>query len=546
MKRLLIMLVAACALLCSCSQMDEPVAPSTKVERVAKKGVLCLPSQESFASLVDALKAADTYDINDLPKTRTDGVTGNEDFVSLRQHLIDQGLREFTDEELAEIIADSLIYDPEDSLIVDPYMMAMLDADREVQIGDKVYRFINEGLLIYDAPSIVIDPIGDPFNRDSLNDFSPGDLVLPEDGLNLAQGEMTLVQDANGNTAELYGVDYGGEDDGEPDDNEYMDNDFVGDDGSGGSGSSGGGSDSNDVDEQDEEPGLLLCDGNVVPGDKINFAHYEQGEGDGSWISKGISRLFDGSNVNVVVVNKFNSRHRLKLRMYDIDYIIYESCGMTVRFQKRTLGIWWRRRAEKLYFGWSPLEIENSFPYKIFFDPGNPPAPEIDLGAGDAPTGIARHPEVIKRKMPFSDEEVALFYVHPSDYDFQSGNVDGFFMAYESQSAAFRQRWFNYLTANGLSATHVGFYTASTDNCKMLSILPPQSFVMEDSGREAVTWEELRLGMALQFFFSFGDSFSLTDVKLKRVNLDVKILRGGVYGAAKYNNEFRACMIGTK
>lgn len=72
-------------------------------------------------------------------------------FVSLREHLIDQGLREFTDAELAEIIADSLEYEPEDSLIVDPYMTAILNGEREVQVGNKICRFVDEGMVMYDV-----------------------------------------------------------------------------------------------------------------------------------------------------------------------------------------------------------------------------------------------------------------------------------------------------------------------------------------------------------------------------------------------------------
>ena len=73
--------------------------------------------------------------------------------------MLDQGLREFTDVELAEIAADSLEYEPEDSLIVDPYMTAILNGEREVQVGDKICRFVEDGMMMYDAnEKVLFDP----------------------------------------------------------------------------------------------------------------------------------------------------------------------------------------------------------------------------------------------------------------------------------------------------------------------------------------------------------------------------------------------------
>ena len=66
---------------------------------------------------------------------------------------------EFTDVELAEIAADSLEYGPEDSLIVDPYMTAILNGEREVQVGDKICRFVEDGMMMYDAnEKVLFDP----------------------------------------------------------------------------------------------------------------------------------------------------------------------------------------------------------------------------------------------------------------------------------------------------------------------------------------------------------------------------------------------------
>ncbi len=521
MKQFYLMLVAACALLCSCSQLDEPVAPSTKVERVAKKGVLCLPSQEAFASLVDALKAADTYDINDLPKTRTDGVTGNEDFVSLRQHLIDQGLREFTDEELAEIIADSLTYEPEDSLIVDPYMMAMLDADREVQIGDKIYRYIDEGLLIYDAPFPVIDPIGDPFNRDSLNDFSPGDLVLPDDGLNLAVGEMTLVQDTNGNTAELYGVDYGGEDDGEPDDNEYMDHDFVGGEGGG----SAPGNDGVVVNS-----GLMLANGGpYVPSDKIKYGFYSADDG------FGLGKLLVN---NVSIYNKFDSRHRMKLRLYSVNYLIYSATGMTVRMQKRTLGIWWRKKAQEFRYGWSAMELRYEFDKKIFTEH---PATATTPKYVEIPAALITEFHCLKT-------DGVLFYVPENKYNTEDNRATVVLQNSFSEISDVVESWKNYGPNQAYLDYPKGVFTVTDDN-ETLRVMYPQEEeeVAYNEGREVVNWDCQWFSGGLQFILNANSdgTFSLKPSSFTP-NMGSELLRGVVYAAVKFDDEWRACEILTK
>ncbi|WP_417007313.1 hypothetical protein, partial [Alistipes putredinis] len=130
-------------------QSDETTGP-------VKSGVLHFNSADDLSSTILQMKERQVFDIKHLPATRAAAQALNGEFVSLRQHLIDQGLREFTDAELAEIVADSLEYEPEDSLIVDPYMTAILNGEREVQVGDKICRFVEDGMIMYDANEKVL------------------------------------------------------------------------------------------------------------------------------------------------------------------------------------------------------------------------------------------------------------------------------------------------------------------------------------------------------------------------------------------------------
>ena len=154
MKKVFTLIVLSVALY-SCSQdetlNDTAVSEPEKAVAGTPPGVLCFSSTEDLNFAISAMKETKNLDIRHNPMTRA-AVAGPVDgFVSLREHLIDQGLREFTDAELAEIIADSLEYEPEDSLIVDPYMTAILNGEREVQVGNKICRFVDEGMVMYDV-----------------------------------------------------------------------------------------------------------------------------------------------------------------------------------------------------------------------------------------------------------------------------------------------------------------------------------------------------------------------------------------------------------
>lgn len=67
-----------------------------------------------------------------------------------------------------------------------------------------------------------------------------------------------------------------------------------------------------------------------IPKDRIRRATYTKGGGNGSWLAQGLSGWF---GLNVTITNNYNKRHRMKLRMYEQDYIIYRAVGMTVRMQ---------------------------------------------------------------------------------------------------------------------------------------------------------------------------------------------------------------------
>ena len=114
-------------------------------------------SRLKFSSKADLITQLNHLKSNQqltLPKIATTRSAESEEdttFVSLRESLAAQGIVGLSNEELAVVAAEELEYEPEDSIVWDPYMCAVLNADREVQVADSVYRIVDNGYIIYDA-----------------------------------------------------------------------------------------------------------------------------------------------------------------------------------------------------------------------------------------------------------------------------------------------------------------------------------------------------------------------------------------------------------
>lgn len=493
------------------SQLTETIMP-------VKSGVLHFNSVDDLSSTISQMKERQVVDIKHLPATRAGAQALNEEFVSLRQHLIDQGLREFTDAELAEIVADSLEYEPEDSLIVDLYMTAILNSEREVQVGDKICRFVENGMIMYDA------------NEEVLFDL---DLVEQKlDVESMSHGQTAEIEDINGVDAQFVKVDYV-EEDVILQDGVIMD---VGN--SGGDGSSSDDShNSNSSASYNYDGSITLTNGVKIPKDKICRATYTKGGGDGSWLSRGLSGLF---GLNVVVTNHYDKRHRMKLRMYAQDYVIYRAVGMTLRMQKRTLGTWWRKKAQEFRYGWSAIECKYKFSSPVFSDP-----PKMSNGLPE----YNKYPIGMTKKFPFANTEIVLFHVPLVNYDVTTGDVNKVMAAGMKKLASSISSWFNDSRNEGLVNNPRGLFTTCKEDCEVLVIFPQveKEKVDYDAGREVVRWDQgwfsgyFRVG-----FQSNMSGGGLRCDELKFSPTKISITRGRIYGAVKYDNQWRACVIETE
>lgn len=516
MKKIVFLFVMA-LYMSSCTQdltQNEHLQPqSDETTGPVKSGVLHFNSADDLSSTILQMKERQVFDIKHLPATRAAAHALNGEFVSLRQHLIDQGLREFTDAELAEIVADSLEYEPEDSLIVDPYMTAILNGEREVQVGDKICRFMEDGMIMYDANEKVL--------------FDPNLVERKLAVESMPHGQSVEIADANGVKAKLVKIDYIKA--------EQILGDRIGDDASSSDDSDNAGDNSQAAYNYDGS--ITLTNGVKIPRDRIRRATYTKGGGNGSWLAKGVSGLF---GLNVTITNNYNKRHRMKLRMYEQDYIIYRAVGMTVRMQKRTLGIWWRKKAQEFRYGWSAIECEYKFPSPAFLDP-----PKMPNGLPQ----YNKYPTAMTKKFPFANTEVVLFHIPVANYDITTGDVNGVMAAGMKKLASSINSWFNDSQNKGLLSNPRGLFTTYDGDRKIRVIFPQgKEEVDYHTGREVVRWD--KQWFSGNFMIGFKSNMSGGGFQYKNMSFspakDVSIIRGRIYGAVKYDNQWRACVIETK
>ncbi len=485
---------------CTKTTLDEGLVTQDTSQEGMRSDRLHFNSTQDLSAVIEQLKLCEEPDIHALPATRVSNLTANPtDFTSLRQHLIEQGLRSFTDAELAEIVADSLEYDPTDSLIADPYWMAVLNENREVQVGDMVYKYIDEGVLIYNAKT----------------DYDVNAVITDRqlDALPLEPGERTTLTDPNGVDGELIGLDYG---------NNQGKQIVI-----------GGQRPSGPSNPTPPAPmitnSLILSDGLRIPYDHIKFGVYAKGSKDETWFSS----LWKNS-LNVTVENKFNSRHRMKVRMYSADYIIYQAIGMTVRMQKRKFGIWWRKKAQEIRYGWSAIECKYTFSTSKFFDPPKMP---------DGTPQHEKYPSGMKGSFPFRNEKIVLFHLPLVNKDITTGNINSVLKSGLNNVVSTIDNWFEDDSNKGLLNNPRGLYTVNGEQ-EITVIFPHGEGQSRNDGREAVTWDSQWFSGELIAGFKLNSGgFSFKNIEWNPSVIQIE--RACIFGAVKYGDQWRACIIGT-
>ena len=479
-------------------------------------GILVFASPSALQMQVDELRTNDKFEVDIQSVTRA----GNSNFTSLRQSLIEQGLCEFSDAELQEILDKGLIYEPDDEIIADPYLTAVLNADREVMVGNKVYRYVETGVVSYVPTSE---------NIQTVNSYNFDDLALQNN-----HGISTNLS----NEITFTGIAYSsGGDGGEPNDN---DSECLFPDDGGGSGGGGGGTPpttatytmvppQSDM-SYNSDGSITLTTGVKIHKDYIKKTQFAKGNGDANWIQSNISWMWGAS---VVLENNFNSNHRMKLRMYDQDYIIYRAMGMTVRMQEKTLGIWWRKSAQEFRYGWSAVEVEYTYNLPAFTQPQT-----------TSPMVPPKYPPAMEKHFPFKNKDGVLFHIPFVNYDITNGDVNK--VLAQGLKSIIAQEAKKKLVETHKNSPQ-GLYTSYDNDKKVIALFPAGEDFDYNEGREVVRWDLQWFRGNFMIYWSSNGGFDWSkSVKVLDSAIRSDVRRARVFAAVKYGNQWRACIIETK
>lgn len=424
----------------------------------------------SFES-IEAFQCAASKGVTTNPTRSEGGESHQEDFLSLKEYLTELAIGNLDKDFIESSKKEGLDYEPEDSIIVDPNLLEILNKDREVRIDGYIYRFVQEGLFKY---------------KDSYQ-FSPSwiDMINASELENKTEVCISpnvyftrIVYAEEQSTPELKSSNF-------------------------------------------STRRIALADGTIIYSDKINSAQFEQGNGDASGFQMFVSGLF---GTNVVVENYYDSNNRMKVRLYDQDYIIYRSVGMTVRMQHKSLGIWWRKTAQEFRYGWTALEC--SFTYSTSPFTGD------DLPKALIKTVVGNNNDIVffhTTNLYTTNGDIEEVYEDCMD------DVSNLVYSFEHDPVV-SQYWDNPKSV----------YSTSNSNKTVTLLFPQDEDFAFDEGKETHRWDIQPFSGTITGIITHvingNTTFGLDDISFGD-SVDVVIGRGRIYGAVKYQNEWRACVI---
>lgn len=433
-------------------------------------------TSDELQSLLDQMKSGENSKI----KTRT-----NNGFVSLNDYITQIALDSLTGEQLKEVEAEGLIFDPEDDLISDPDFCDLINANREIEVGGKVYKYVPEGVLRCDA------------SEDTL--LNNPDLIIPATRAIEHSGENFIVIKGS---LEFLPIEY---------DTKIIEENAI----SQPQGNTGLGN-------------LVLGNNVTITPDCIRDVRWGH-KGDAGWLQHGVSLLL---SKNTIAECKFDKRHRMKLRMYEQNYIVARTIGMTLRMQKRLFRIWWRKKADEFRYGWTGLELQYQFKGNPIPGVKTPNWPKDNLG-------IPKVPDFIAKRFPFYENDIVLFYVPFINYPVETNDINKVFWGAMGKVAAnLRHELKNY--------NKQGVFTREPkpkDNFLRVVIPQIERYTRND-GREVyrfdTSWWSGSYTVGVQLYPNIAYA-SVSYSQPYRAHIE----RGCVYGAVKWNGKWRAARIYT-
>ncbi len=486
-------------LVVSCQQdfLQNPVEVTETGKRTEVDGMqrLKFQSTEQLQSVVNSLEnSKGEKERRRILASTVEFSDGNEDYVSLyeaNKNTVFNNLSS-SDWQLINNDEDELEFEPADSIIADIHFTQLLNANREIQMRDSVYRYFSNGVAVTDEMHAYL--------LDSVKNIIAGIKPDPQNG----PARISPLPNVN-----FYIVEY-----------DKTIHTFepipltTGDSSFGGGGRTGY--------SHDYKNGpLRVRDGDPINTLDIREVDYDDG-GDGNWFHKLWTGLF---GKNIVVLSKFTKNKQLNLNFYDQNYIIYSNIGTKIKMQKKVAGIWWNIRAEEMVHGWEMVCLDFTIPRPI--------TPQFPKDQNNNP----KDPIYMDYHFPFQHASEVLFHIPLVNYDFTDKNLNN---AYQK---ACRWVWdrLEGIYKMGHNVEDVGLFSI-TDRHRYLFCGPNSERVYNKRSHEAKFFAKWMPGT---YNLSFG--FSNGNINFKSIKIDpddnVCIDSGVVFGAIKYKGQWKAARI---
>lgn len=500
LKQTLSILFAACSLY-ACKDDDLKTKEDVANKSTAEKGMqrVIVGSSSEIEALLDELGEPTGNCSRAVQNTGVQLSDNEELFESLVEANRKKVMASLTAAQLDTIRNDEedLEFCPSDSVIADIRFAQLLNADREIQVGDTVYKYVKNGVAftpaktaseLKDVESLVsdikaTDQSGNTTLKVSENvSFSPMDYR-----------HMEYVTDRDDNFDEATG---------------------------GGSPSSGSSQKEENITLKFTSYGAQLSNGEVIPQSDIREVDFN-GRGDGNWLHWRWTKIWGR---NIVALIRFQKRRQLNLNFYHQNYRVYSNTGTKLKMQKKVCGIWWNIKAETMIHGWETATIQYSLPNPI-------PPISIDSSFGKNPTVSTMH------TFPFDKKNRMLIKIPFINYNFTSKDL------YKAFTMAAK-------TAFDKASSWAKSKAGKADNIGLLCEQDKYTYVIHGPYSKCVynkrsvesKFDSRWFPGDWEFTFSFASKFKLVRIKIPSTD-GIDIYRGSVYGAIKYKGKWLAARI---
>ena len=490
MKKTNIIFVALLSIL-SFSCEEQILTPNTEIQdttgEIVENGFLVFSSREELKNTIDLL-------MNDKPigsKVVRSSTSDNYYMIETNQFksLADRNEEVYFESLSAEERAiiendpDDLEYCVPDSIIADQYFARVVSPHRMIQVGDTVYKFINDGVLIthkntassLDNITMVENPFINPIIGVNENGMY---IVKLNDDINYITPNNNNSNNNNNNIFNVISPDKG-----------------------------------NPIGEIKLPNGYTVNNVRTV----YFYADNDAGEFHEFWY-----RLWGDY---VLAVNRISSNYRVAVGFYNSNYLnIYAEIGANVKLQKKVLGIWWNIKAEEACLGWDGIELIFETPNITTIAPPDPFA--------HIPANATNIPDLMKCSFNFNNNEDFLLELPYSTYK-EDELVTNVIKKAKNRATTKQSPYLSGLV--NTRANDLGAYTINDDHLYLIC-KPDKKY---KSNCAAISQEFYRAILAFYFnvTFVFGSNISITDFNLTPAEIP-DLGRGCVWGAVKYNNHW--------